>query len=180
MAPGASPIGGMPAVRYGQPQQPAARSPYTAGGVQSGGYGQQGVPSGGYGAMSAQSGGYAGGGDNNRMPLLIAIAVLAGILVVVLIVLIGKSGDDGGDAGNGGDGGTEDPGGDSQDGYTQAIHDEFVGACTTNATEEQCECVYEEISTNVPFDDFLEYDTALRSDSSATPPSWFNDAIAAC
>jgi hypothetical protein len=171
----------MPAVRYGQPQQPAARSPYTAGGVQPGGYyGQQGVPSGGYGAMSAQSGGYAGGGDNNRMPFLIAIAVLAGILVVVLIVLIGQSGDDGDDTGNGGTDGTEDPGGDTQDGYTQAIRDEFVGACTTNATEEQCACVYEEISANVPFDDFLEYDTALRSDSHATPPSWFHDASAAC
>jgi actin-like ATPase involved in cell morphogenesis len=166
--PGGSPVDGMPAVRYGTQAQPA-RNPYAAGGGQSGGYGpQQGVQSGGYGAMN-QGGGY-GTGENNRMPLLIAIAVLAGILIIVLIVLIGKSGDEG--AGSG----------DAPDGYSQAVRDEFVGSCTQtpNATEAECECVYQEISANVPFDDFLEFDTALGENRDAEQPGWFREAISAC
>jgi actin-like ATPase involved in cell morphogenesis len=178
--PGASPIGGMPAVGY-RGQGPATtgaaahQGPFTAGGapggVSSGGYGAQG--SGGYGTPGA-GGGQVTTGD--RGPLLIAIGVVAAILIVVLAIVISQGGGD------------DDPssgtttGGTASDGYSEEIRSRFVTACAAEpgASESRCQCVFDEVKANVAIDEFLAYDTALGEDPSAAPPQWLTDAVGAC
>jgi actin-like ATPase involved in cell morphogenesis len=184
-APGASPVGGMPAVGYrGQtPTSPAAnRGPFTAGGqppggVTSGGYGAQG--SGGYGTPGP-SGGTVTTGD--RTPLLIAIGVIAAVLIVVLAIVInqGGGGDDPGTGGTDTTGGTGGTAGDA--GYTETVRSQFVGSCSAQqgATQTQCQCVFDEITANVSFDDFKAYDELLGEDPGAAQPQWLVDAIATC
>jgi hypothetical protein len=167
----------MPAVGYGQGAQ-ANRGPYTSGGYGapgSGGYGAQG--SGGYGTPG--SGGVVSTGD--RGPLLIAIGVIAAVLIVVLAIVISQGGGDD-DPPETGSGGTTGTGETTGEGYSAAVESQFVNACAAaeGADESNCQCVYDEIAASVPFEDFIEYDSALGDDPDAPRPSWLSAAIETC
>jgi hypothetical protein len=170
----------MPAAGYRGGQgsaPPGSQGPFSVGGppggIPSGGYGAQG--SGGYGTPGP-TGGAVSTGD--RTPLFIAAGVLAAILIVVLAVLLAGGGDDDPTTttGSTGSGGTA-----AGEGYTEAIRSSFVSACTAqDAQESQCQCVFEQIKSNVPIDDFKAYDEQLGNDPGAARPPWLDDAITAC
>jgi hypothetical protein len=153
----------MPAVGYGR-TGPAAQAPFSGGGS-SGGYRVQ-----------------VNGPDNpNRTPLLIGIGVIAVVLAIVLVVLL-SGGDD-----NSGGGGTTTSQGTAASttqqaaGYTGAVRDQFVTACTTNGgTDARCGCVFDNIKANVDFSDFKAYDEQLGNDPETPAPSWLDSAVQAC
>jgi hypothetical protein len=60
--------------------------------------------------------------------------------------------------------------------YDQAIEDDFMATCTADAetlgftrADEFCQCAYDGIREDIPFDRFLEIDAALQADSAAVP-----------
>jgi hypothetical protein len=128
-----------------------------------------------------QSGGFPAppprrsGGDNKV--LWIALGVVAAVALVVIMVVT-MSGDDGGTAGGNGSGG------DDAEGYTAAVEQEFIDACVAGATgdaTEQCQCTYDELKANVPFERFAELDRQLATaEPGADLPQELLDAVAAC
>src|SRR5690606_6356529 len=55
--------------------------------------------------------------------------------------------------------------GETLPGYTAAIEDQFVTSCAgADATEAQCQCVYDRISTEIPLSDFIEMGSQLQGD----------------
>jgi hypothetical protein len=128
------------------------------------------------------------------------------VLALVAVLAAGACGDDDSDeTGADGDatattdqGDSDDPGGGSEEpggsdgssepdasageGYTDQVRSNFLRACVAQpgATEAQCECVFDEISTAVPVEDFTAYDQALRQDPATPAPSWLAAAVTAC
>jgi actin-like ATPase involved in cell morphogenesis len=146
-----------------------------------GGPGGPGDPRTGGGGVHHQSGGFPAppprrsGGDNKV--LWIALGVVAAVALVVIMVVT-MSGDDGGTAGGNGSGG------DDAEGYTAAVEQEFIDACVAGATgdaTEQCQCTYDELKANVPFERFAELDRQLATaEPGADLPQELLDAVAAC
>jgi hypothetical protein len=84
---------------------------------------------------------------------------------------------DSGDSGDGGDSGDNPADG---DGYTDEIRDNFINSCTVQGTEEFCECTWDQVVQNVPYDDFVAYEQAVREDPTATPPQGLIEAGQNC
>ena len=127
-----------------------------------------------------QSGGYPSGGypvpgpaepADNKI-VWIALGAIAAIALIVILVVTMTSGDEGA---------TEDPV-EGATGYNDEIEADFVDACRDLASEAQCQCTYDEIEANVPFDRYVEIaeqnldDVTSRED---LPPE-LQDATAAC
>lgn len=60
--------------------------------------------------------------------------------------------------------------------YAAAIEDDFMTTCTADAEAQSftragdfCRCAYDAISTEIPYERFLEIDAALAADPSAVP-----------
>lgn len=121
-------------------------------GYTSGQHAARGMPSGGY--RAAPSG-------DNRTPLLIAIAVAAGVLVIILILLATRGG-----------------GGESS--YTDQVRQNFVDRCAATVARATCECYMDEFVANVPFEEFSDYEQALADDPTTEPPDGIQAAFDTC
>jgi hypothetical protein len=92
----------------------------------------------------------------------------------------GAERDGNGDSGNG-DGGGPSAGGDE---YPEAAVDNFLDSCTAQpgATDSECECAIEEIQSEIPYEEFVEVDEALREGRDPPPGSQeeINDAVTKC
>src|SRR5262245_56543620 len=87
-------------------------------------------------------------------------------IVAILLLLAG--------CGGGGDGG---------DGYSDDIRAAFLEPCVAGLGEGEvsvCECAYDRISEEIPFDEFEEVDRALQDDPDAELPDQMADIVAAC
>jgi hypothetical protein len=64
-------------------------------------------------------------------------------------------------------------GGDSGggNGYPKVAETNFVNSCKAQpgATQAKCQCAFDQIKANVPFDEFKKADAALRAGKSADP-----------
>jgi hypothetical protein len=125
-----------------------------------------GIPSGGH-PLPAPS----PPGSGNR-GVWIAVAAIAAV-AIVLAAIVATSGGDGG----GGDGG-------EAEGYTPEVEEEFVSSCQaaagdTGLSESQCQCAFDEIEANVPFERFVEIDEQLREDPTDIPEE-LTDVMGTC
>ena len=109
--------------------------------------------------------------------------VLAGIVAVVvvaaaLIVSLGGADDE-----QGGGSSTTDTTADSTTGtggYTPQIESNFLSSCTEGGvSQDVCQCAFDGIEADVPFDRFLEIDQELTDDPDAQPQELV-DIMAAC
>lgn len=128
--------------------------------------------------------------------------VLLTLAVTALFTTIACSGDDGDSSaggifggGNEGSGqeavatdlGESDSGlGDSADsgtglgdGYSEASHVAFMDECNVIDDEAWCDCIYENISRDVPFEEFEDF-MADFDDESAETPDWLFDVSEPC
>jgi len=125
-----------------------------------------GIPSGGHPLPATSP-----PGSGNR-GVWIAVAAIAAV-AIVLAAIIATSGGDGG----GGDGG-------EAEGYTPEVEEEFVSSCQaaagdTGLSESQCQCAFDEIEANVPFERFVEIDEQLREDPTDIPEE-LTDVMGTC
>ena len=133
---------------------------------------------------------------------------LAAILLAALLLAAcggddgnGDGGDGGGNGGdgngaeqeNGGNGGVETDGGDEPDtggdgaggdDYPQFAIDNFMNSCTAQegATQSECRCAINQIQQEIPYDEFVEIDTAIREGRDPPPGSQekITEAIREC
>jgi hypothetical protein len=125
-----------------------------------------GIPSGGHPLPATPP-----SGSGNR-GVWVAVACIAAV-AIVLAAIIATSGGDGG----GGDGG-------EAEGYTPEVEEEFVSSCQeaagdTGLSESQCQCAFDEIKANVPFERFVEIDEQLREGSTDIPEE-LTDVMGTC
>jgi actin-like ATPase involved in cell morphogenesis len=152
------------------PGQPAPR-PFAgtprAGGVPSGGH-----SSGGYPAMPVVRSGPA---DNKVLWLVLGVVAAVAVIVILVVSLGGD--DDPSETGSG-DGGGE------AGGYTAEVEQEFIAACVGEAGEAgraSCQCTYDELEANVPFERFAELNAEVVSlDEGDELPQELLDAVSAC
>lgn len=115
------------------------------------------TPSGGYPAQPAGT----GVGQENRTPLLIAIAVVAAVLVILLVLLLTRDSGNG-DGGDGAEGSSNEEN-TEQAGYTEAVRSDFIDGCTgQNLTESECTCVFDAIETSIPYSEFQELEQQVE------------------
>ncbi|MGH9234606.1 MAG: hypothetical protein ACRD0R_14870, partial [Acidimicrobiales bacterium] len=145
------------------------------------GFGGPGGPrTAGGGGVHHQSGGFPAppqrpsAGDNKVLWIVLGLVAAVAFVVIMVVTM---SGDDGGtSADDGGAGGDE--------GYTAAVEQEFIDACVGSAgggATEQCQCTYDELKANVPFERFAELDRELATaEPGADLPQELLDAVAAC
>lgn len=124
-----------------------------------------GTPSGGY---HAQPGG--GGGDDNRTALLVAIGVVAAVLVIILVLFMAQGGGDDNSGGSGSDDSSQNASSSEDVDYDDGDRDDFVTGCLENNPQTYCDCVWTNVSAQVPYDEFTEYDDAVREASEASQP----------
>jgi hypothetical protein len=92
--------------------------------------------------------------------------------VIIGIIVTQGAGDD--DPAAGGDGTTtttdgSDPGSgttgttsaDVLPGYTQQFETQFVDSCAAGSTEASCQCIYDQVSHQIPLSDFIEMSTQM-------------------
>jgi hypothetical protein len=68
-------------------------------------------------------------------------------------------------------------------GYSEGFQAQFMGTCVSGtATEEQCECLWDYFAQNVPYDEYVATDEAMRAGEIGMDelPEWITDAQAAC
>jgi len=164
--PGVSPLGGTPAAGPPAHAVPPAARP-APGPTPSGGYPAQRpgpTPSGGHPAQRPS-------GGENRTPLLVAIALVAGVLVVILILLVSQGGDDPPEE-------TPVPTDDGDGGYTADFQSDFLASCTSEtSTESECQCVLDYLIENVSIDDAVAWG---EDSSNADISAEMDDAILGC
>jgi hypothetical protein len=76
-----------------------------------------------------------------------------------------------------GNGSSDETSGDgtTPSGYTDEVEAEFVGACSASGGEATCQCAWDAIVEQIPFEDFAAMDQQIREDPTlATDP----DALA--
>lgn len=74
-------------------------------------------------------------------------------------------------------------GDDEPTGYTDEMRSDFMSQCTAGVGEDagdMCECTYDALTENMPFEEFRDYDEALRDDPSAPMPAEVTDAMTEC
>jgi hypothetical protein len=154
-----------------------------------------GTPSGGWPAQHSSG----GGDDENRTPLLIAIGVVAGILIVIVFFLLqGGGGDDDNGAGDNNDNNTNSSEQAASNGsaeatdYNDDIKTEFVSKCTAPAEEqgagrtaEWCDCAWNQITGEVDFQVFADYEEAAATasengDAAPALPEEITTAVSSC
>jgi hypothetical protein len=91
--------------------------------------------------------------------------------LAVLMCALAACGDDEGGGGSGG-GGSE---------YPAQAEENFMTACTSQpqATEEYCQCTFDEITATVPFEDFQEAEKQIGSGGINDAPKETRDAFQA-
>ena len=105
----------------------------------------------------------------------------------------GNGGDDNGaEQDGGGNGGDEtdteedtgDTGGGGGEEYPQNAINNFLESCTAQegATQSECQCAIDQIQQEIPYDEFVEIDTALREGRDPPPGSQekITEAIREC
>src|SRR5947207_1759463 len=91
------------------------------------------------------------------------------LLVVVLLAAACSRGTDSGVAAH------HHQGGGRSAGYG-GVRDSFLASCVGTAGERSrpaCQCSFDHISHEIPFEEYDRYQTALRTDIHATPPDGF-------
>ena len=83
-------------------------------------------------------------------------------------------------------------GGGGDEEYSPEVEREFTESCVDSAVESgdgalgeteataYCSCTYREIETNIPFEQFAEYDEQAREDPDTPPPPEFREAAEKC
>jgi hypothetical protein len=87
----------------------------------------------------------------------IALGAIAAIALIVILVVTMTSGDEGA---------SEDPVEGATD-YNDDIEADFIAECTEDAPVEQCQCAYDELEANVPFDRYVELAEENLSDATS-------------
>ncbi len=91
---------------------------------------------------------------------------LAAVALLVVFVLVGCGRADGDDQG-----------------YSDDTRTSFLEPCIAGLGEEGrdvCECTYDRIADDIPFDEFQRLDRALQGDPDAELPDEIADIVAAC
>ena len=89
---------------------------------------------------------------------------MALIAVIVIVVALTGGGDD--ESGGGGSGGGT--GGGEASGYTQEVEEGFVSECTSQAaTQAQCECAWDGVVEQIPFERFAEIEDDIAAERAA-------------
>jgi hypothetical protein len=118
-------------------------------------------------------------GPADNKVLWIVLGVVAAVAVIVILVVSLGGDDDPSETGSGGGGG-----GGGGEGYTPEVEQEFIDACVGQAGEagrSNCQCTYDELEANVPFDRFAELETQLASfEEGDELPQELLDAVTAC
>jgi hypothetical protein len=90
------------------------------------------------------------------------------LVAVIVILAAATSGDDGSGDGSSDDGDTD---GTAPSGYTAEVEAAFVGSCSPSGGEATCQCAWDAIVEQIPFEDFAAMDQQIREDPSlATDP----------
>jgi len=74
-------------------------------------------------------------------------------------------------------------GDDEPSSYTDEMRSDFMSECTAGAgdgAEDVCGCTYDALVDTMPFDEFREYDEAIRDDPSTPLPAVVTDAMTEC
>jgi molecular chaperone DnaK len=109
---------------------------------------------------------HSGGSLADNKVVWIVLGVVA--LVALIVILAAASSDGGSGGGSSGEGDTD---GTAPSGYTEAVEAEFVGECTPSGGEAMCQCAWDAIVEQIPFEDFAEMDRQIREDPTlATDP----------
>jgi hypothetical protein len=135
-----------------------------------------------------QSGGFpapppqpASVGDSKVLWIALGVVVAVAFVVIMVVTMSG----DGGSTASGNGAGGNGAGGDDSSGYTAEVEQEFIDACVAGAggggVTEQCQCTYDELKANVPFERFDELDRQLATaEPGADLPQELIDAVTAC
>jgi molecular chaperone DnaK len=128
-----------------------------------------GISSGGHPPLApyATGSGPGGGGTGNRN-LWIALGALVAV-VLVAVVAITQLGDD--DETGGGGTGSRTTTTAAADDYTPQIEANFLASCTAGGqvSEEVCQCSFDRIEAEIPFERFMEIDAELTENPDAQP-----------
>jgi hypothetical protein len=116
-------------------------------------------------------------GPADNKVLWLVLGVVAAVAVIVILVVSLGGDDDPSETGSG-DGGGE------AGGYTAEVEQEFIAACVGEAGEAgraSCQCTYDELEANVPFERFAELNAEVVSlDEGDELPQELLDAVSAC
>jgi actin-like ATPase involved in cell morphogenesis len=160
--PGRTPSGERPA--YGAPGSTPFGGTPRAGGSPLGA-----VSSGGHPPLApyADGPGPGGGGTGNRN-LWIALGALVAVVLVAVVAFTQLGGDD--ETGGGGTG-TQTTTTEAAGGYTPQIEANFLASCTSGGqvSEEVCQCSFDKIEAEIPFERFMEIDAELNENPDAQP-----------
>jgi len=158
-----TPSGERPA--YGAP----APTPF-GGTPRAGGSPLGGVSSGGHPPLApyASGSGPGGGGTGNRN-LWIAVGALVAVVLVAVVAFTQLGGDD--DETGGGGTGSETTTTEAAGGYTPQIEANFLASCTSGGqvSDEVCQCSFDKIEAEIPFERFMEIDAELSENPDAQP-----------
>jgi hypothetical protein len=125
-----------------------------------------GTSSGGFPAASS------GQGPNRNLWIAMGVIVAAAAVIIGIIVTQGGGDDDpvaGGDGTTTTTGGSDSTGSDTTGttsadvlpGYTQQFETQFVDSCAAGSTEAACQCIYDQVSHQIPLSDFIEMSTQM-------------------
>jgi hypothetical protein len=108
--------------------------------------------------------------------LWLALGLVAAVALVVIRVVSLGGDDSASGSGSGSGSGSE--------GYTAEVEQEFVDSCVREAGEgstSRCQCTYDELEANVPFERFTELDSELAGFAEGDElPQELLDAVSAC
>jgi hypothetical protein len=128
------------------------------------------VSSGGHPPLApyADGPGPGGGGTGNRN-LWIALGALVAVVLVAVVAFTQLGGDD--DETGGGGTGTQTTTTEAAGGYTPQIEANFLASCTSGGqvSEEVCQCSFDKIEAEIPFERFMEIDAELNENPDAQP-----------
>jgi hypothetical protein len=121
----------------------------------------------------------AGPADNKVLWLVLGVVAAVAVIVILVVTLGGDDDPVATGSGDGGGGG----GGGGAEGYTAEVEQDFIAACVGQAGEAgraSCQCTYDELEANVPFERFAELESELASSDSDELPQELVDAVTAC
>ena len=138
-----------------------------------------GNPVGGHSSGSFPAAPPSGGtlADNKVVWIVLGVVALLAV-VVILVAASGGGGDESGDATTG-DGGSEtaadgDDGDAVPSGYTDEVEAAYVSSCSASGGEAACECSWDAIVEQIPFEEFEAIEAQIVDDPTlATDPTRF-------